>query len=99
MFWRCDCFFNPHLRTHFIDLRERERKGESERESPQVREKYRLVASHKAPDQGPEIEPTTWVCALIDRELNLQPFSVRDNALTNAATPPGLELFFHVSSY
>ena len=56
-------FLNPHPRTLFSLLLEREKKGEKER-NIDVTEKHQLVSFSYAPRAG--IEPATWVFCLRD---------------------------------
>ena len=64
----------------FIDFRERVRGGVG-------RERHRLVASHTHPR-----DRTCNLGTCPDRGSNPQPFAVQDDASTNGATRPGLEV-------
>ena len=80
-------FFNPHPRTFFSLLLERERKGERE---TSMREKYKLVVFHMYPDQGSNLQPM-YVPWAGTEPTN---FQLRDDAPTNWAQRPGLRMRF-----
>ena len=62
-----------------IDFREREREEIGREKKSDVREKHQLVVSHTCPDR----DQTYNLGMCPDRDLNLQPFGLWDDAPSN----------------
>ena len=77
-------FFDPHQRTFFSLLLEREEGRKKERETHQY-EKHQLVAFHGGPDRGSDCSLGT----CLDRESNPQPFSYRMTLQPTESHGPG----------